>query len=253
MTTALIAARWSNWKHNATNEETKMRAVFVMMTLLMGGASASASAATAAAENARMNEAARVVDASRSAPDNRIPDEIWRKAQCVAVIPGVKKGAFIVGGEYGSGVVSCRTAHRWGAPAFVTLKKASWGAQIGVESIDLVLLFMNQNGVDRLLADHVTLGTDASIAAGPLGRNGGAATDARLTAEMLSYSHAKGVFVGVDLAGGVVLADDRADEDLYGRNVTAREILLDGHVKTPAAARPLVAALNRTAADLAGR
>jgi lipid-binding SYLF domain-containing protein len=134
-------------------------------------------------------------------------------------MPGVKKAAFLVGGEFGKGVVSCRTGGGWSAPVFLTLEKGSFGAQIGAESTDLVLLVMNDRGLERLLQDKVTLGADASIAAGPLGRSGTAATDAELTAEMLAYSRARGMFAGMDLSGGVLRPDDASTQQLYGHPV----------------------------------
>jgi SH3 domain-containing YSC84-like protein 1 len=161
-------------------------------------------------------------------------------------MPAVKKAAVVFGGEYGKGLMSCRTSGGWSAPAFLTLEKGSWGAQIGVESIDVVLLVMNDHGIERLLQDKVTLGADASVAAGPVGRNGSAATDAQLRAEMLSYSRAPGVFAGIDLSGGVLRPDNGADMDLYGRTIPAREIVLgNARVQAPSAARPFMAALNR--------
>ena len=219
-----------------------MRAGVMFVALVLAGASA-AGAAISDKETRRIQDAARVLEESSSIPDKTIPRDVLDRARCIAVVPGLKKGAFIVGGEYGKGVVSCRTSRGWSAPAFLTLEKGSWGAQIGAESIDLVLLFMNQNGIDRLLQDHVTLGADASIAAGPLGRNGTAATDGRLTAEILSYSRARGLFAGIDLSGGVMRPDDGADKDLYGTGVTPRAILLEGRVRPPSVVRPFTAAL----------
>lgn len=150
-----------------------------------------------------------------------------------------------VGGEFGKGVVSCKTAHGWSAPVFLTLEKGSFGAQIGAESTDLVLLVMNDHGIERLLQDKVPLGADASIAAGPVGRSGTAATDAQLSAEMLSYSRAHGLFAGIDLSGGVLRPDNDATRVFYGHSVADREVLL-GKVteRIPATANPLIAALN---------
>ena len=160
-------------------------------------------------------------------------------------MPGVKKAAFVLGGEFGKGVVSCRTTHGWSAPVFLTLEKGSFGAQIGAESTDVVLLVMNERGVERLLQDKVTLGADASLAAGPVGRSGTAATDAQLTAEMLSYSRARGLFAGIDLSGGVLRPDNDASRDFYGHAVADREILLGKAAeRIPAAANPFIAALN---------
>ena len=206
-----------------------MRPGFIAAALVIAGASAAA-AGISTTEVKRVGDAARVLEEMRSVPDRSIPQDTWRRARCVAVIPGAKKGALVVGGEYGEGFVSCRTPNGWSAPAYLALHEGSLGAQIGVESVDLVMLVMNQRGVDHLLRDHLTLGADASIAA-------------QLKAEILSYSRAKGLFAGVDLTGGVLRPDARADRDLYGRTITAREILTGGRVAAPSATQPFVAAL----------
>jgi lipid-binding SYLF domain-containing protein len=230
-----------------TDSERKgdMRGGLIVMTLLLVGASAAA-AAPSKDESKRVAGAADVLTELRSTPDRSIPEDIWERARCVAVIPGVKKAAFVIGGEYGKGVMSCRTSQGWSAPAFLTLEKGSMGVQIGAESTDVVLLVMNDRGIDRLLQDKVTLGGDASIAAGPVGRSGTAATDAQLTAEMLSYSRARGLFAGIDLSGGVLRPDNDADKALYGRSITAREILMAEHgpMQPPASTRSFMTALN---------
>jgi lipid-binding SYLF domain-containing protein len=174
----------------------------------------------------RLNESATVLSEIRNAADDAIPQKTWSNARCVVVIPSLKKAAFIVGGEFGSGVMSCRHASGWTAPVFMEMTKGSAGFQIGAQSVDLVLLVMNQSGVDKLLRNKVTLGADASIAAGPVGRSASAATDAQMTAEMLSYSRAKGVFAGIDLSGGSLRPDDSSNERAYGTNVSVREIAL---------------------------
>ena len=161
----------------------------------------------------RLNESAAVLAELRNVPDSGIPDALWDKAECVLVIPSVKKAAFIVGGEFGSGVMSCRrgsgSSRRWSAPVFMHLAKGSLGLQIGAEAVDLVLLVMNSRGVDKLLQDKVTLGADVSVTAGPVGRSGVAATDAQLNAELLSYSRSHGLFAGIDLSGGVAATRHR--------------------------------------------
>src|SRR5215216_1631303 len=154
-----------------------MRIGFIVTTWLLAVVSIAA-AAPANSETKRLADAATVIRELRVAPDTGIPQSIWDRARCVAVIPGVKKAAFIVGGEFGSGVVSCRTTHGWTAPVFLKLEKGSFGAQVGAESTDVVLLVMNERGMESLLRDKVTLGGDASVAAGPVGRSGTAATDA---------------------------------------------------------------------------
>jgi lipid-binding SYLF domain-containing protein len=217
----------------------------INITLLLVVGASVAAAAASNSETTRVADAARVIRELRSAPDNGIPERIWDRARCVAVMPGVKKAAFLVGGEFGKGVVSCKTRNGWSAPVFLRLEKGSFGAQIGAESIDVVLLVMNEHGIERLLQDKVTLGADASMAAGPVGRSGAAATDAQLTAEMLSYSRARGLFAGIDLSGGVLRPDNDASRDFYGHAVAGREVLLGTtRERMPAAANPFVAALN---------
>jgi len=174
----------------------------------------------------KLNEAATVLGEIRNAPDNGIPDSIWKKAQCVVVIPNLKKAGFIVGGEHGSGVMSCKHTNAWGPPVFMELTKGSAGLQAGVQSVDLVLVVMNRSGVEKLLRNKVTLGGDASIAAGPVGRSASAATDAQLSSEMLSYSRAKGLFAGIDLSGGSLNPDTSKNERAYGPNASARDIAL---------------------------
>jgi SH3 domain-containing YSC84-like protein 1 len=214
------------------------------MALLLAAASTLA-AASPKAETRRITDAATVIKEIRSAPDKDIPDSIWDRARCVVVMPGVKKAALVFGGEYGKGVVSCRTGQRWSAPVFMTLEKGSFGAQIGAESSDVVLLVMNDHGIDRLLQDKFTLGADASLAAGPVGRSGTAATDAQLRAEMLAYSRARGLFAGIDLSGGVLRPDNAASQAYYGHSISSRDVVLEKErVARPASAQQLIAALN---------
>jgi lipid-binding SYLF domain-containing protein len=174
----------------------------------------------------RLNESTVVLNEIRGSPDTGIPEGIWRKAECVVVIPSVKKAAFIIGGEWGSGVMSCKTGNHWSAPVFMSLAKGSAGFQIGGQSTELVLVVMNRQGVEKLLSNKVTLGTDASIAAGPIGRTVSAATDAQMHAEMLSYSRTKGLFAGIDLSGGTLKADNDANYRMYGPNASVRQIAL---------------------------
>jgi lipid-binding SYLF domain-containing protein len=213
--------------------------------------SASAYAAINSAESKRLTEASTVLTELRAAPDKGIPAKIWNDAQCVMVFPSVKKGAFIVGGEYGKGVASCKGAKGWSAPAFMTLEKGSIGAQIGGQSADIVLLVMNKSGMDKLMGDKVSLGAGASVAGGPVGRDAEAATDARLHAEILSYSRAKGAFAGVDLSGGVLGPDKDANKDAYGASVTPKQILADQAVTAPHEAATFQAALQKGAGAVA--
>lgn len=193
----------------------------------------------------RITDAAAVVRGLRSAPDRGIPDALWNKASCVVVIPSVKKAAFIFGGEYGKGLVSCRTSSGWSAPSFVILQKGSFGLQIGGTTIDLVLLVVNERGVEKLLRSKVALGAEASVAAGPVGRDVRALTDAQLGAEMLAYSRAQGAFAGINLAGGVLKPDEDDNREVYGRGVSARDILVLHTAHAPDAARSFIAALGR--------
>ena len=208
-----------------------------------------AGAATVAAdETSRLTEAAKIVEEIK--PD--IPQEYWTKAHCVSVIPNLKKAAFIFGGEYGKGAMSCRSGSGWSAPVFMQLAKGSWGFQAGAEEVDLVLLVMNESGVDKLLRNKVTLGADASVAAGPLGRRGAVGTDAALTAEILSYSRTKGLFAGIDLSGGVLRPDEDANREVYGRNATPRTILASRELSAPPAAAAFLRALGSTSSSAAG-
>jgi len=195
----------------------------------------------------RLNESGAVLTELRNAPDNGIPADLWQKAACVIVMPGLKKGAFIVGGEYGSGVMSCRKAADWSAPVFMKLAKGSVGFQIGGEETDLVLLIMNGRGAEKLFQDKVSLGADVSVAAGPVGRTGAAATDAQLHAEMLAYSRSRGVFAGIDLSGGSLHPDKDADARAYGKEVNARDIVMGtARVTMP---QPAVAFVNSLKKD----
>jgi lipid-binding SYLF domain-containing protein len=179
-----------------------MRPGFIATVFTLTGLSlATMATAITGVETKRIGDAARVLTEIRSASENQIPQDIWQRARCVVAIPGFKKGAVILGAEYGKGLVSCRMSNGWSAPAYVALEEGSLGAQIGVESVDLVMLVMNQRGVDHLLRERVTLGAEAAVAAGPLARDANKATDAQLKAEILSYSRAKGLFAGVDLTG----------------------------------------------------
>jgi lipid-binding SYLF domain-containing protein len=174
----------------------------------------------------KLNDSATVLTEIRNAPDKGIPDSIWNKAHCVVVIPSLKKAGFIVGGEHGAGVMSCRHANMWGPPVFMELTKGSAGLQAGVSSTDLVLVVMNERGAEKLLNNKVTLGADASVAAGPVGRTASAGTDAQLSAEMLSYSRSKGLFAGIDLSGGSLNPDKSENARAYGSNASTRDIAL---------------------------
>ena len=214
--------------------------------------SAAAFADLSTNELERVQKATEVVAALREAPDKGIPEDLWGKAECVIVMPSVKKAAFGVGGEFGKGVMSCRQASGWTAPVFMEMAKGSFGLQIGAQATDLVLLVMNRQGVNRMLDDHVTLGTDASVAAGPVGRTGAAATDHKFTAEVLSYSRSKGLFAGIDVSGGVLRPDKDSNEHAYGTGTTAKAVVSAG-TATPAQMQAFTRSLGSSTRATTGR
>jgi len=196
-------------------------------------------------EAKRIEEAATVLKEIHAVPDKDIPQELWGRAECVIVVPGLKKAAFVIGGEYGNGLMSCRHTGEWSAPVFMQIGKGSWGLQIGAQSIDLVLLVMNASGMEKMLKNKVSLGAEASIAAGPVGRDARAATDAQMKAEILSYSRTQGLFAGINLSGGVVRPDMDDNADLYGKNVSPRDVVMGTSMKAPAVTEPFMIALRR--------
>ena len=187
----------------------------------------------------RTQKAAQVFKEIMNTPDQGIPSNLLESAKCIAIIPGDKKFAFVFGGSYGRGVATCRTGHGWSAPMFVAIDSGSVGYQIGGSSTDIVMLFMNDHALQSLMSDKFKVGADASVAAGPVGRNAAAGTDLKLNAEILSYSRSKGIFAGVSLDGAVMQADKSGDKAMYGDDVKRHEIL-DGKVAIPASARALV-------------
>ena len=193
----------------------------------------------------RINAAHAVLHELMDTPDKGIPDDIVAKATCVAVIPSLKKGAFVVGGDYGQGVLSCRTAHGWSAPVFIQITGASFGLQIGGQATDLVLVATNRDGFQRLLKDKVKLGGDAAVAAGPVGRNSQASTTELANAAFLSYSRSRGIFAGVDLTGDVVNQNQNDTRTYYGRDLSY-ETILTGGVPVP----PSTAHFVRTVSEL---
>jgi lipid-binding SYLF domain-containing protein len=215
----------------------------VAVTALLVSAG-SAGAAITSTETARLNGAARAIDQIR----DEIPQEYWTRARCVVAIAQLKKAALIFGGEYGKGVMSCRAGDQWSAPVFMQLAKGSWGFQAGVEQADVVLLVMNDQGVQKLLSNKVNLGADASVAAGPLGRRGGVATDAAITAEILSYSRSQGLFAGIDISGGVLRPDEDANANVYGPGASPRTILASREISAPTQAASFLSALRGSSA-----
>ena len=196
----------------------------------------------------RLDRAARVLEETMGAPDQRIPDHILRRARCIAVVPHLVKGGFVFGAEEGKGVATCRTARGWSAPVFIQMGGGSWGTQFGVEAVDLVMVIRGREGMEKLLASKFEIGRDASAAIGPVGRHSSENTDAALNALILTYSRAKGAFLGMTFDGAVVKSDNDARRAMYGRRVTTREALL-GRVAPPAGARPFLRAVRRTEAE----
>lgn len=179
-------------------------------------------------------KAARVLKEIMGTPDKAIPKELMDKCQCVAVFPSVLKAGFIVGGRGGRGIASCRTANGWSSPAYFNLAGGSFGLQIGAQSTDFVLLFMNDQGMGQLLSDKFTVGADASAAAGPVGRQAGASTDVKFDTEILSYSRSRGLFAGLELKGVAIYPDKDDMRDVYGEGVTTKDVLRGTNVKAPA-------------------
>jgi SH3 domain-containing YSC84-like protein 1 len=209
------------------------------ITTLIAIASLTAVASDREDDVNRTQKAAQVFKEIMNTPDQGIPSNLLESAKCIAIIPGDKKFAFIFGGSYGRGLATCRTEHGWSAPMFVAIDSGSVGYQIGGSSTDIVMLFMNDHALQSLMSDKFKVGADASVAAGPVGRNAAAGTDLKLNAEILSYSRAKGIFAGVSLDGAVMQADKSGDKAMYGDDVNRHEIL-DGKVAVPASARALV-------------
>lgn len=202
--------------------------------------------ASRADEMDRVSSAAEVFQDIMNTPDKGIPQDILNKAQCVGIIPGVKKAAFIVGAKYGKGILVCRTDHGWSAPEIVRVEGGSVGFQIGGSETDVVLVVQNKSGQNKLMQDKFTIGGGAEAAAGPVGRTASAETDAQLHAEILSYSRSRGLFAGINLSGATLRPDKDDNRDLYGRDVTAREIL-NGGVPQPKDAGSLYTQLDRFA------
>src|ERR1700733_7810449 len=209
------------------------------VTTLVAMASLTAVASDREDDVHRTEKSAEVFHQIMSTPDRGIPSDLLEKAKCIAIIPGDKKFAFIFGGSYGRGLATCRTRHGWSAPMFVAIDSGSVGYQIGGSSTDIVMLFMNDHALQSLMSDKFKVGGDASVAAGPVGRNAAAGTDLKLSAEILSYSRSKGIFAGVSLDGAVMQADKSGDQAQYGDDVTIHQIL-SGQIRVPSSGRPLI-------------
>jgi lipid-binding SYLF domain-containing protein len=217
-----------------------------MSVLLMGfmGLFATLAWAGSAREDSerRLESSVDVLHAIMATPDKGIPDEVLSNAKCILVVPDLIKGGFIFGAKHGRGVASCRTPDGWSAPAFVSVGGGSWGLQIGVEGVDLVMLVMNDHGFQHLLSSKFELTGEGSVAAGPVGRHASAGTDWKMNTEMLTYSRSKGVFAGLTLEGAVVEQDNDSTRAIYGRHMSFRNIL-SGRASTPKSAGGFMRAL----------
>ena len=190
----------------------------------------------------RLTNAGTVLHEIMAAPDNGIPEEVLEHARCIAVVPKMIKGGLVFGGEHGRGVATCRTSNGWSAPAFFSVGGGSWGLQIGLEGVDLVMIIQNEKGMQQLLASKFQIGADASAAAGPVGRHASANTNWKMETEILTYSRAKGVFAGLTLEGASIRRDDDSMKAIYGSNVSTRKVLL-GKVPAPASANSFLTAV----------
>lgn len=201
-------------------------------------------------EAERLEAAAKVFQEIMDTPDNAIPNDLLDRSECISIIPSMKKGGFIVGGRYGKGLVSCRKGDGkgpWGPPSMITVEGGSFGLQIGGAAVDVVMLFMDKDGVNSLLKDKFTLGVDATAAAGPVGRDATAATDAFMKAKILSYSRSRGAFAGLELKGAAVKQDKEGNRALYGKDVNPKDLVIDGKEPVPKEAQPLIQVLTKYA------
>src|SRR5580698_490921 len=226
---------------------------FLLLTLIVSLCSLSFAADEPAKESKaadRVQAAADVLNDIQAAPDTGIPTEVLGSAECVAVVPSMLKGGFIVGAKYGRGLASCRTPKGWSAPAFFVVAGGSFGFQIGGQAVDLVMLIMNQNGMKHLLSSEFALGADASVAAGPVGRHAEGNTDWKMRAEVLTYSRARGLFAGVTLNGAQIKQDKDSTREFYGRMVPFRTSLV-GEIDPPAGANAFLSSLAKWAQEAA--
>jgi len=229
-----------------------MKKFMTLVTIFSLGAATAAWAETREDVQNRMDNAATVLHEIMAAPDRGIPEEVLEHAKCVAVVPHMIKGGFVFGAENGRGLVTCRTADGWSAPAFFAITGGSWGLQIGVEGVDLVMIFQGDRGMQRLESAKFQLGGDASAAAGPVGRHATADTDWKLNTEILTYSRAKGLFAGLTLTGADVRRDDGSMNAFYGHDVSTHRVLR-GEVAMPAGAAPFINAVRGAKAQSHGR
>ena len=237
----------------STEESHTMRKVFsvCLTALLVLGVCATLASASWAADdkdqseiNKRIDTAAKVLNEIMATPDKAIPDKVMARAKCLVVIPSMVKIAVGFGGNHGKGVATCRTATGWSAPAPVTITGGSWGLQLGGQAVDLVMVVMNDSGMEHLLSSKFKLGADASAAAGPVGRDAGADTDIKMKSEVLTYSRARGLFAGVDLSGAAITQDKDETRVLYGKFIPFTEIL-NGKVEPTASSESFLAAVRK--------
>jgi lipid-binding SYLF domain-containing protein len=216
----------------------KVMTLLALLSLTSMGWAASSREAT----DDRLDHAGNVLHEIMAAPDKGIPEEVLEHAKCLAVVPHLLKGGFVFGAENGRGIATCRTANGWSAPAFFTITGGSWGLQIGVEGVDLVMVIQNERGMKHLINSNFELGADASAAAGPVGRHASADTDWKLETEVLTYSRARGAFAGITLKGSAIRRDEDSTEAIYGHEISTRRIL-DGEVAVPPAAHAFLDAV----------
>lgn len=231
----------------------KRLAVILSLVLAVSGSVLAQSRASMTNEIKRSDNAARVFSQVMRIPDKAIPEAVLDGAECVAVFPSVRKAAFIFGGRWGNGVASCRTSRGWSAPIYLEIRGGSFGWQIGGQSTDFILLFMNREGLDSLLSSKFTLGGEASVAGGPVGRTAAAGTDLKMTSQILSYSRTRGVFAGLALKGVSISPDDKAMERVFGEDATAREVLQENRLTAPRSVRAFPNRLSRYSSRLAER
>ena len=222
-----------------------------IMPMLLAGALALTTGHLWAASGAedsieRLQLSSDTLQAMINTPDKGIPEEVLNNAKCIVVVPHLVKGGFVIGGEHGRGVATCRTKEGWSAPAFVSIGGGSWGLQIGVEGVDLVMLVMNDHGLQHLLSSKFQVGADASASAGPIGRHASAGTDWKMDSEILTYSRSKGVFAGISLDGAVVEQDKDSTRAIYGSNPSFHAVL-SGEVRPPSSTRKFLKAISEAA------
>lgn len=220
----------------------------ILALLTLGTASATWAATDKEATMDRLDHAGRILHEVMAAPDSGIPEEVLEHAKCIAVVPHMLKGGFVLGAENGRGVTTCRTEKGWSAPAFFVITGGSWGLQIGLEGVDLVMIIQNEKGMRQLMSSRFQLGGDASAAAGPVGRHASANTDWKLDTEILTYSRARGAFAGLTLTGAAIRPDEDSTEAIYGRRVSTHSIL-EGHVAAPASANAFLDAVRSAKAQ----